>query len=200
MKLSDRTILQCIADYRAGDASAGDRLLRHLQPWLRELAGRELESRFRRKLDPSDVVQATMVEAVRGLPAFRGQSPEQLSAWLRRILMRALGHEVRRYARVRKRAIDCEQELPAGAGGWDELVAASQLSPRTAALQREEREQLAAALERLPPDYREVIVLRHFEGLTHEQIAARMGRRPGAVRMLWARALAELRRGSRWSR
>jgi RNA polymerase sigma-70 factor (ECF subfamily) len=52
--------------------------------------------------------------------------------------------------------------------------------------------QLARLLERLPPDYRDILVLRHLEGLSHDAIAQRMNRKPGAVRMLWVRALARL--------
>ena len=52
---------------------------------------------------------------------------------------------------------------------------------------------LAEVLSRLPDDYREVIVLRNLQGLSHEEVAARMGRNVGAVRMLWVRALARLR-------
>ena len=53
---------------------------------------------------------------------------------------------------------------------------------------------LAEVLARLPDDYREVIVLRNLEGLSHEEVAARMGRGVGAVRMLWVRALARVRK------
>jgi RNA polymerase sigma-70 factor (ECF subfamily) len=53
---------------------------------------------------------------------------------------------------------------------------------------------LAEVLDRLPDDYRTVIVLRNLEGLSHEEVAARLGRNVGAVRMLWVRALARLRR------
>jgi RNA polymerase sigma-70 factor (ECF subfamily) len=52
----------------------------------------------------------------------------------------------------------------------------------------------AEALYRLPEDYREVIVLPNLEGLSHEEVAARMGRAVGAVRMRWLRALPRLRR------
>ena len=52
---------------------------------------------------------------------------------------------------------------------------------------------LAAALEMLPADYRDVIRLRHIENLSHEEVAVRMNRNSGAVRMLWMRALAALR-------
>jgi RNA polymerase sigma-70 factor (ECF subfamily) len=60
-------------------------------------------------------------------------------------------------------------------------------------VRNEHQVHLAQALERLPDDYREVIVLRHIEGLSHEQIAKRMNRNTGAIRMLWVRALARLR-------
>jgi RNA polymerase sigma-70 factor (ECF subfamily) len=58
-------------------------------------------------------------------------------------------------------------------------------------LERELR--LAEALARLPDDYRQVILLRNFEGLAHEEVAQRMKRGTGAVRMVWVRALARLR-------
>ena len=52
---------------------------------------------------------------------------------------------------------------------------------------------LADVLAQLPDDYREVLIFRHLENLSHDEIAARMNRSPGAVRMLWVRALAALR-------
>ena len=62
---------------------------------------------------------------------------------------------------------------------------------------------LADVLNRLPADYREVIVLRNLENLPHEAVAARMNRSPGAARILWVRALAALREqlaSLEWSR
>ena len=53
---------------------------------------------------------------------------------------------------------------------------------------------LADALGQLPEDYREVIILRHLEGLTFPAVASRMGRTPESIKKLWARALARLRR------
>jgi RNA polymerase sigma-70 factor, ECF subfamily len=64
---------------------------------------------------------------------------------------------------------------------------------------REQQVLLADALERLPADYREVIILRNLEDLSYDEIAQRMGRTPGAVRMLWVRALAQLRAEARQS-
>ena len=61
------------------------------------------------------------------------------------------------------------------------------------AAKREQQLRLADALEQLPEDYRQVIMLRNIEDLSHEEVASRMQRTPGAVRMLWLRALAALR-------
>ena len=58
---------------------------------------------------------------------------------------------------------------------------------------REQAVILANTLGQLPDDYREVILLRNLQGLAHEEVAQRMGRAVGAVRMLWVRALARLR-------
>ena len=65
---------------------------------------------------------------------------------------------------------------------------------RASAAGRHELElRLADALARLPADYAEIILLRNVEGLSHEEVAGRMGRGVGTVRMLWVRALARLR-------
>ncbi|MBM4095050.1 MAG: sigma-70 family RNA polymerase sigma factor [Planctomycetes bacterium] len=67
-------------------------------------------------------------------------------------------------------------------------------SPSENVARREQEVLLAEILEKLPADYREVIILRNLEGLSHDEVAERMGRTPGAIRMLWLRALQELRR------
>jgi RNA polymerase sigma-70 factor (ECF subfamily) len=73
------------------------------------------------------------------------------------------------------------------------LLAAEIESPSSGALRREREIQLANALSELPDDYRDIIMLRHIQGLSFEEVAARMDRSSGAVRMLWLRALKRLR-------
>jgi RNA polymerase sigma-70 factor (ECF subfamily) len=73
------------------------------------------------------------------------------------------------------------------------LLAVEDNSPSGCAVQREEEIRLADQLAALPNDYREVIVLRHIEGLPFEEVGRRMQRSAGAVRMLWLRALKMLR-------
>jgi RNA polymerase sigma-70 factor (ECF subfamily) len=171
--------------------------LRHFEPWLRLLARVQVESRFRARFDPSDVVQQTMIEAVRALPQFRGASEEEFAAWLRQILAHVLAHEIRRHdgalKRQLRREVPLDRELTHTSRRLGDLLPAGGASPSQALVQQERQLLLAQALQRLPEDYREVIILRNLEGLSHEEVAKRLDRNPGAVRMLWVRALARLR-------
>jgi RNA polymerase sigma-70 factor (ECF subfamily) len=183
---------------RSGDRECQGKVLRHYEPWLRLLARYQMETRFRRKFDPSDVVQQALLEALKSFPRFRGRTEAELVAWLRRILAHVMAHEVRRFQDARKRAaareVSLEASLAATSQRLRNVLAASGSSPSVHAAKREEEVLLAEALERLPADYREVIFLRNIEGLPHEEVAKHMRRSPGAVRMLWVRALAQLKR------
>jgi RNA polymerase sigma-70 factor (ECF subfamily) len=171
--------------------------LQRYRDWLVLLARLHIDNRLRGKLDASDVAQLALMEAVRAWPGFRGESEAELLGWLHGILAHVLAHEVRRYAGTQQRdvgrEVSLEQELAASSARMGEMLAAEQTSPSAAAARREESLVLADALARLPADYREVIVLRNLEGLSHEEVAKRLGRGVGAVRMLWVRALARLR-------
>ncbi|MBI5761621.1 MAG: sigma-70 family RNA polymerase sigma factor [Planctomycetales bacterium] len=182
---------------RAGDGLAQGDLLRRFEPWLRLLVRMQWESRFQAKFDASDIVQQTLLEAVRAFPQFRGSTEAELAAWLRQILAHALAHEIRRYHGVQKRDVSLEvslnAELVQSSQRLGTLLAESWPSPSQQAAQRELDVLLADVLTRLPDDYREVLILRHLESLSHDDIAVRMNRSAGAVRMLWVRALASLR-------
>ncbi len=109
-----------------------------------------------------------------------------------------MGHELRRYGGTQQRDVGREVSLEQSlAQSWQRLgdmLAASGSSPSQQAVRHEQEVLLAEVLARLPDDYREVLILRNLEGLSHEEVAQRMGRSPGAVRMLWVRALAGVRK------
>jgi RNA polymerase sigma-70 factor (ECF subfamily) len=172
--------------------------LDRFRPWLVLLARTQLAGRLGGKLDASDVAQQALLEACRALPQFRGSTEVELIAWLRAILAGVLGDAFRRYhgtqARDVAREVSLEAALDASSRRLGEMLADSSPSPSDQAARHEHGVLLAEALSRLPEDYREVIVLRNLEGLSHEEVAARMGRATGAVRMLWLRALSHLRR------
>ncbi len=178
---------------RDGDAAARAKLLARYQSWLQLLARMQIDGRFRGKFDASDIVQQTLLEACRDLPKFRGGTEGELLAWLRQVLAHVLGHEFRRYAGTQQRdvgrEVSLEQSLAQSSQRLGDMLAAPGSSPSQQAVRHEQEVLLAEVLARLPDDYREVLILRNLEGLSHEEIAVRMGRGVGAVRMLWVRAL-----------
>ena len=106
-------------------------------------------------------------------------------------------HEMRRFGGAQRRDVDreisLEHALAESSRRLGDALAAPGSSPSEQAGRHELELRLADALARLPADYAEVILLRNVEGLSHDEIAERMGRGVGAVRMLWVRALARLR-------
>ena len=128
----------------------------------------------------------------------RGSTEAELAAWLRAILAGVLGDAFRRYhgtrARDPAREVSLDAELDGSSRRLGQLLADTGPSPSAGAARHEQGVMLADDLSRLPEDYREVIVLRNLERLSHEEVAARMGCAVGAVRMLWLRALSRLRR------
>jgi RNA polymerase sigma-70 factor (ECF subfamily) len=197
MPTPSSSLARLLGALRSGDAAAQGEILLRYQPWLRLLARLEIDSRFQGKFDPSDIVQQTLLEACRALPQFRGQTEAELAAWLRQILAHVLAHEIRRYRGTQQRdlarEVSLEQSLAQSSQRLGAVLAAPGSSPSQQAARHEQEVLLADVLARLPEDYRDVIVLRNLEGLSHEAIARRLGRSEGAVRMLWVRALARLR-------
>src|SRR5262249_30610961 len=127
--------------------------LEQFRDYLRLLARLRLDPRLRAKLDPSDVVQQTLLEAHKGRDQFRGRTFAERAAWLRQILARNLANAVRDLGRD-KRDVARERSLEA----W---LAAEQSSPSERAQREEEAVRLAQALATLPETQREVVLLRH---------------------------------------
>jgi RNA polymerase sigma-70 factor (ECF subfamily) len=195
--MNDTTFPKLLEALRDGDTPRAAEHLGRYRDWLRLIARGPVERRLQSKFDASDVVQQAWLKACQALPQFRGSSEAELLAWLREVLAHALAHEVRRYrgtqARDAGRELSLEQELADSSQRLANVLAAPDESPSQRAAAREQGLVLADVLARLPDDYREVIVLRDLEGLSHEEVARRMNRGVGAVRMLWVRALAKLR-------
>ena len=182
---------------RAGDGAALGCLLVRYSEYLTLLARLQIGRRLQGKADPADVVQETFLEAHRDLAAFRGDTAAEFAAWLRQALARNLANLVRRYFGTRARDPRLEQDLAADLDGSSHVVGAVPAdplgSPSQQAAGREDAVRVTAMLDRLPPDYREVLLLRYVDGLTFPAVAARLGRSVNSVEKLWVRALARLR-------
>ncbi|MFQ3594255.1 MAG: sigma-70 family RNA polymerase sigma factor [Gemmataceae bacterium] len=192
-------IEELIAQARSGDRTACEVLFARYQPYLLVLARSQLGRHLRGKCEASDVVQQTLLEAFRDFAHFQGQREVELLAWLRRMLANNLYNEARRFA-TQARATEREISLDQICLGLDQSslllgqqVAASGPTPIQDALQREQSVLVATALAQLAEDYQTVLILRVFEGLSAEEVAVRLNRTAGAVRMLQMRALAALK-------
>jgi RNA polymerase sigma-70 factor, ECF subfamily len=179
---------------RAGDLATRGRVLEAYRNYLGLLARTQMSPALRARLDPSDLVQQTLLEAHRDFLGFTGASERDFLLWLRRILVRNLMDEAKhqhRQVRDVQRQQSLEALLEQSGNALGQALAGGS-TPSTQASRREQEVLLADALARLRPDYREVIVLRNLEQLRFEEVAARMGRSAGAVQMLWARAMEKL--------
>jgi RNA polymerase sigma-70 factor (ECF subfamily) len=180
---------------RAGEAAALARLLELYRNYLRILARTQLDANLRVQLEASDLVQETLLEAHRDFVQFAGSTERELMAWLRQILVRNLADQIKRLKTAGRnwhRQESLEVLLDRSSLELDRALANGISSPSAQASRREQAVLLADALARLPPEYREVIVLRNLEHRKFDDIAQRMGRSSGAARMLWARALEKL--------
>ncbi len=182
---------------RQKEPGALGRLLDSYRNYLRVLAQTGVGKALQGKADPSDLVQEATKKAWEHFDQFRGFTEAELAGWLRQILARCLADLVRHFVHDKGRRSGREQSLDQLLGrssqALQRLLAADTTSPSAAAERRDLGVVLSDALAELGPDHRSVLVLRHLQELDWPEVAARMGRSPGAVRMLWARALRELR-------
>ncbi|HUY91246.1 MAG TPA: sigma-70 family RNA polymerase sigma factor [Pirellulales bacterium] len=190
------TVEELLARAREGDEFERDRLFEACRSYLILLARTQVESWVQAKADASDLVQQTLLEAHRGFDRFEGHTEAEWLAWLRRILSHNAADLVRRYRGTTKR--QARREVPlrhpsddSRAGGAPE-PAGREPTPSQQLVVRDRDLQIAAALDRLSADHREVIVLRNLERLPFDAVAQRMGRTRPAVQMLWARAIKKL--------
>jgi RNA polymerase sigma-70 factor (ECF subfamily) len=189
---------QLLEQARAGDAPTLGRLLELYRTYMVVLARIQIGRRLQGKVDASDVVQEAFLGAYRDFPQFRGTTDKEFRGWLRQILASLLANLVRHYHGTQRRDIALERqlalELEQSSQALDRGLVASQSSPSQQAIRREESLLLADALGRLPEDLRELLILRHLEGLSFPEVARRMGRTVDSVKKQWPRALASLRR------
>ncbi len=184
-----------------GDQESLEFLLAGYAGYLNVLSRGQLAKEIRHRVSPSDVVQETLLEAHRDFHRFHGTDIEAFTAWLRKVLVNNIASAVETHLVAAKRSIRRERslnQLSASVELSHSRFSAMEGSPHRSPASELDHEQslmdLAAAIERLPDDYRAVITMRHLDGDSFTQIASHMKRSTGAVRMLWLRAIEQLRK------
>src|SRR5438132_5297457 len=194
---------ELLARARQGNGESLGALLEFYRNYLYLLARTQIDLHLQARANPSDLVQETFLQACSHFHQFRGSTEKELLAWLRRILVHNLARLVEKQILAQKRnvrrevSLDRYRTLLHNSSEHFETALVSQISSPSVQAQRRELASLVAdQLAQLPAPYREVIVLRNLEGLAFDEVARRMQRTPGAVRVLWLRALDQLRQVS----
>lgn len=171
--------------------------LEMFRPQLHLLARLHLDPRLQAKVDASDVVQQTMLQAHQARNQFRGSTEAELAAWLRRILANNLANalrDLRRDKRNLARERSLEAAIDQSSARVDAWLAAEQSSPSQQLQKHEQLLRLAEELAALPDAQREALTLHHMHNWTLEEIGRHLGRSPAAVAGLIKRGLQALRK------
>jgi RNA polymerase sigma-70 factor, ECF subfamily len=178
--MADSTVLRSLESYRE---------------YLRLLARLQWDRRLHTRLDPSDVVQETLLQAHRDRDQFRGQTINEQIAWLHKILASKLARAVRDQRRGKRdieRERSLEQAVEQSSQRLAVFLAANDSSPSERADRNEQLANLADAMASLADDQREAIELRYLQGWTIAEIADRLERTPKAVGGLLHRGIVKL--------
>jgi RNA polymerase sigma-70 factor, ECF subfamily len=169
------------------------RPLEEYRDYLRLLARLQLDIRLRGMMDPSDIVQQTLLKAHENLQGFRGKTDAELRAWLRAIMAQQLALIARKRGRQSGKAQSLEAELDGSSARLESLLASEQSSPSEQAMRTERLVELATALARLPVDQQTAVELRYLRGLSVPAVAEQMGRSTVSVTGLLYRGTRALR-------
>lgn len=179
---------------RAGNREAFERLFERHRPALRDFVDLRLDPRVRARIDPSDVVQETQMEAFRRLGDYLKRRPVPFRVWLRKTAYDRLTKS-RRFHAAARRSVGREAALP----DRSSLVLARQFlaagpSPSQRFAQRELARRVRQAVDQLDAVDREILLMRNVEELPYEEIGCLLELNPAAARKRYGRALLRLRK------
>src|SRR5262245_30444133 len=155
----------------AGDSSAFGQLFAHHRDELLEFLTNHFDPKLRARLDPSDIVQETHLEATRRLNDYMARRPMPFRVWLWKTAYERLLMMRRRHLKAANRGVFQEEHLPNSSQGLAQRLALHGLGPSEPLLRAERVEKVHQALERLSQSDREILIMRTYEDLPYEEIA-----------------------------
>jgi RNA polymerase sigma-70 factor (ECF subfamily) len=180
---------------RAGAPEALNRLLERHRAYVHRFVELRLDPQLRARVDPSDVVQETQLEAVRRLEGYLGEAPMPFRLWLRQIAQDRLLMLRRQHRGARRRAVTREAAWPEESSlAFAQQLVAGGTSPSARLAASELAHRVQQAVAQLAEADREVVLLRNFEGLSNMEVAHLLGIQPAAASQRYGRALLRLRK------
>ncbi len=155
---------------------------------------KRIGAHLRQKIEPEDILQEVSVEAIRALDKTTFDDRDPLN-WLFHISERKIIDAHRRFFASQKRDASREAAFPAGGEdgrGLENLLIASMTTPSQAFSRDQKQLRMLAALDTLPEDQREALRLRYLVGLPSKEIATKLGKSDGAVRVMLSRGISRL--------
>jgi RNA polymerase sigma-70 factor, ECF subfamily len=184
-----------LGEIAGGDRRAFERLFARHQTYLRQVISLRLDRRMRARLDPSDVVQETQMEAFRRLPDYLERRPMPFRLWLRKTAQERLLAARRQHVDAARRAVGRELPLPDRSSVMlARHFLARGPSPSEQLTQRELARRVRQAVAQLSDNDQEVLLLRAFEGLSNEETACILEIDPVTASKRHGRALLRLHR------
>lgn len=185
---------------RAGQAEAVERLLTEHREPLRRVIGLRLDPVLARRVDASDIVQDVLIEATQRLTEYLKAPTMPFQLWLRHLAQDRIIDTHRRHRLAQRRSVDKEQPIARPAWATDDssagLVAQlidTERTPASEAIRQELARKLSEAVDRLGDDDREIILMRHTEQLSNQDVAGALGLTEAAASMRYLRALRRLK-------
>lgn len=190
---------ELLAKAKDGDDLAVNLLMDRHRNALRQLVRMRLDRKIQRRVDVSDVVQDVLVEANRRLQVYVENPIMPFHLWLRQIARDRIIDAHRRHRVSAKRSVDREQPIVSPQGQDQSsyqlaaLIGDRQLTPAEAALQKEIAGQVEHAITLLNEADSEIIIMRHYEMLSNQDIAAALDLTEPAASMRYLRAIRRLK-------
>jgi RNA polymerase sigma-70 factor (ECF subfamily) len=187
-----RALLEQVAQ---GDRQILGRLLQHYRPRLHAFIASRLDPRVRTRVDPSDVVQDVQLEVARRIDDYLERRPMPFHLWVRRTAYEKLLKVQRHHRRRARRSVNREVPLPDSSSLLlAKPLLAGGLSPSQQVAAKELADRVGHAVAELAETDREVLLMRHMEGLNYAEMACLLGIEADAVRKRYGRALLRLRK------
>jgi RNA polymerase sigma-70 factor, ECF subfamily len=177
---------------RQGDGSAISELLDRHRPRLRKLVAARMDERLSSRVDPSDIVQETMLTAFQRLPEYFHRSPYPFYPWLRQIAWDRLRDASRRHIEAGKRSVDVEEPIGLSDASLADLVSQS-TDPGLRVQKAEWRARIRNWLSSLAEPDREILIMKHVESMDNLECAAALQISVVAVKKRYLRALSRFR-------